>query len=80
MAVLDTTTPPSAATGLDRPTVKVGPIGRLGHYTATHFRVVLTSLAADRGGARVLRPTRRDRPLGRRAGRPPARSRSRRDS
>ena len=41
MAVLDTKTPPSDATGPDRPTVKVGPIGRLGHYTATHFRVVL---------------------------------------
>ena len=41
MAVLDTKTPPSEAPGPDRPTVKVGPIGRLGHYTATHFRVVL---------------------------------------
>ena len=41
MAVLDTKTPPSAATGLDRHAVKVGPIGRLGRYTATHFRVVL---------------------------------------
>ena len=23
--------------------MKVGPIGRLGHYTATHFRIVLTA-------------------------------------
>ena len=41
MAVLDTKTPPSDAAGPDRHAVKVGPIGRLGHYTATHFRVVL---------------------------------------
>ncbi len=43
MAVLDTKTPPSDTTGPDRPAVKVGPIGRLGRYTATHFRVVLIS-------------------------------------
>ena len=41
MAVLDTTKPPSDATGPGRPAVKVGPIGRLGRYTATHFRAVL---------------------------------------
>ena len=41
MAVLDTKTPPLDAPGPDRHAVKVGPIGRLGHYTATHFRVVL---------------------------------------
>ena len=41
MTVLDTQ---DAAAGRARPephAVKVGPIGRLGHYTATHFRVVL---------------------------------------
>src|SRR5450759_4459950 len=43
MAVLDTQKPPLAATGPDRHAVKVGPIGRLGRYTATHFRVVLVS-------------------------------------
>src|SRR5665213_673919 len=43
MAVLDTKTPPLDPAGPDRPAVKVGPIGRLGHYTATHFRVVLIS-------------------------------------
>ena len=41
MAVLDTKTPQRAAAGPGLPAVKVGPIGRLGHYTATHFRVVL---------------------------------------
>jgi hypothetical protein len=41
MAVLDTQTRPSDGTRPDRPAVKVGPIGRLGHYTATHFRAVL---------------------------------------
>src|SRR5450631_3637344 len=41
MAVLDTTKPPLDPAGPDRHAVKVGPIGRLGHYTATHFRVVL---------------------------------------
>src|ERR1035441_4707637 len=41
MAVLDTKTPPQDATRPDRRAVKVGPIGRLGRYTATHFRVVL---------------------------------------
>jgi RND superfamily putative drug exporter len=41
MAVLDTKTPPLKATGPDRHAVNVGPIGRLGRYTATHFRVVL---------------------------------------
>jgi putative drug exporter of the RND superfamily len=43
MAVLDTKTTPLDPAGPDRPAVKVGPIGRLGHYTATHFRVVLIS-------------------------------------
>src|SRR5665811_1024417 len=43
MAVLDTKKPPLNATGPDRRAVKVGPIGRLGHYTATPFRVVLNS-------------------------------------
>src|SRR5450755_1562165 len=41
MAVLDTKTPQRDAAGPGRSAVKVGPIGRLGHYTATHFRVVL---------------------------------------
>src|SRR5476649_2763172 len=41
MAVLDTKKPPLDPAGPDRTAVKVGPIGRLGHYTATHFRVVL---------------------------------------
>jgi putative drug exporter of the RND superfamily len=41
MAVVDTTKPPADATGPGRPAVKVGPIGRLGRYTATHFRAVL---------------------------------------
>src|ERR1035441_4629175 len=41
MAVLDTKTPPQDATRPDRRAVKVGPIGRLGRYTATPFRVVL---------------------------------------
>src|SRR5665213_4429690 len=43
MAVLDTKKPPLDPAGPDRRAVKVGPIGRLGHYTATHFRVVLTA-------------------------------------
>jgi putative drug exporter of the RND superfamily len=43
MAVVDTKKPAAAATGRDRPTMKVGPIGRLGRYTATHFRVVVTA-------------------------------------
>jgi RND superfamily putative drug exporter len=43
MAVLDTSKPPLTATDSDRHAVKVGPIGRLGHYTATHFRVVLSA-------------------------------------
>ncbi len=43
MAVLDTQKPPLDPAGPERPAVKVGPIGRLGHYTATHFRVVLTA-------------------------------------
>ena len=43
MAVLDTKKPPLDPAGPDRPAVKVGPIGRLGHYTATHFRVVLVA-------------------------------------
>src|SRR5450755_3734549 len=43
MAVLDTRQPPLNATGPYRRAVKVGPIGRLGHYTATHFRLVLTA-------------------------------------
>src|SRR5664279_2270482 len=43
MAVLDTKTPPLDPAGPDRPALNVGPIGRLGHYTATHFRVVLTA-------------------------------------
>ncbi|HSO97714.1 MAG TPA: MMPL family transporter, partial [Solirubrobacteraceae bacterium] len=41
MAVLETSRPPLEQAGPDRPAVKVGPIGRLGRYTATHFRVVL---------------------------------------
>ena len=41
MAVLDTKKPPLNASGPGRDAVKVGPIGRLGRYTATHFRVVL---------------------------------------
>ena len=41
MAVLDTKKPPANATGLDRHAVKFGPIGRLGQYAATHFRVVV---------------------------------------
>ena len=41
MTVLDTKTPPLDAPGPEPHAVKVGPIGRLGHYTATHFRVVL---------------------------------------
>src|SRR5450432_2625831 len=43
MAVLDTKKPPSNAARPDRHAVNVGPIGRLGRYTATHFRVVLTA-------------------------------------
>ena len=41
MTVLDTKMPPLDAPGPEPHAVKVGPIGRLGHYTATHFRVVL---------------------------------------
>ncbi len=41
MTVLDTKTPPQDAPGPEPHAVKVGPIGRLGHYTATHFRAVL---------------------------------------
>ncbi len=41
MTVLDTQTPPQNAPSPDQHAVKVGPIGRLGHYTATHFRTVL---------------------------------------
>ena len=43
MAALDTNTPPVNPAGPGRPAVKVGPIGRLGDYTATHFRVVVTA-------------------------------------
>src|SRR5665213_3039991 len=43
MAVLDTKTPPSDAPVPERLALKIGPIGRLGHYTATHFRVILTA-------------------------------------
>ena len=43
MAVLDTQQSPSAAAGSNPHAVKIGPIGRLGRYTATHFRIVLTA-------------------------------------
>ena len=43
MAVLDTQTPSLNLPGPRRPPVNVGAIGRLGHYTATHFRAVLTA-------------------------------------
>ncbi len=43
MTVLDTKTPPLEAPGPEPHAVEVGPIGRLGHYTATHFRTVLTA-------------------------------------
>jgi len=43
MTVLDTKTPPLHPGSPERPAVRVGPIGRLGHYTATHFRAVLTA-------------------------------------
>src|SRR4249919_278258 len=41
MTVLDTKMPPLDAPDPGQHAVKVGPIGRLGRYTATHFRVVL---------------------------------------
>ena len=79
MAVLDTKTPPSATTGLDRHAVKVGPIGRLGRYTATHFRVVVVAwlvIAVVLGFfAHASRP-----PSPAPGGRPPARNQCKRDS
>ena len=48
--------------------VSVGPIGRLGRYTATHFRVVLDRLAGRCDRTWVLRTEGGERALGRRLG------------
>ena len=61
----------------DRLMVTVGPIGRLGRYTATHFRVVLAAWIVVALALGVLRAARRDRRSPAPAGRRPARSRSR---
>ena len=79
MAVLDTKTPPLNATSLGRPAVKVGPIGRLGHYTATHFRVVLTAWLLIALVLGFFAP-RVETALRAPAGRPPAHSQSKPDS
>ena len=60
--------------------VNVGPIGRLGRYTATHFRLVLDRLADRRGRSGFLRPAGRDRAVRRGLGDDRARSRCRRGS
>jgi RND superfamily putative drug exporter len=41
MAVLQRTRPQGAGADGDPPELSIGPVGRLGRYTATHFRVVL---------------------------------------
>ena len=59
--------------------VNVGPIGRLGRFTATHFRVVAIAWLIVAVGLGFFAPrveTRCRAP----AGRPPARNRCRRDS
>ena len=56
MTVLDTQTPPLNAPGSEPHAVKVGPIGRLGHYTATHFRVVLITWLVIAVVLGLLRP------------------------
>ena len=48
--------------------VQVGPIGRLGRWTATHFRTVVVVWVVDRRRARRLRAARRARALGCRMG------------
>ena len=48
--------------------VNVGPIGRLGRYTATHFRVVLVGWLVVAVGLGFFAPQRGDRALGRRLG------------
>ena len=49
-------------------TATYGPIGRLGRYTATHFRTVAIAWALVAVGARRLRAEGRDRAVGRRLG------------
>ena len=46
----------------------VGPVGRLGAWTASHFRAVLVAWIVLAVGLGVLRPTRRDGALRRRLG------------
>ena len=48
----------------------LGPIGRLGHWTATHFRAPSSAIGwvPHRRRLRRPRPPRRERPLGRRLG------------
>ena len=54
--------------GGDGPMTRVGPIGRLGRYMATHFGSCSSRWLARRGRARVLRTARRERALRRRLG------------
>ena len=46
-------------------TATYGPLGRLGRYTATHFRAVVDRLGAGGRGARLLRAAGRDGAVGR---------------
>ena len=76
---------PAAARGRDRlhgvdgPMARVGPIGRLGRYTATHFRVVLIAWLLVAVVLGFFAPASRQ-PCPAPVGRPPARSRCRRGS
>ena len=54
---------------------RLGPIGRLGRWTATHFRAVVIAWAVVAVGLGVFAP-KVEHALSAPAGRPPARSRS----